>query len=374
MSELGFGLLRLPLKDKDVPDSYDWDLINEMVDLFMEMGGSYFDTCYTYLDGFSEMAVKRCVAERKPRASFKLAEKIPGYECKSYEDCQKFFDIECERCGVDFFDVLMLHWLNRENYAIAEKQDQFRFLREMKKEGKARLIGFSYHDDAELLDRILTEHPEVDVVQIQLNYLDWDTIGIESGKCYDVCVSHGKKVYVMEPVKGGILAELPEEAEKLLRNEHPDRHPAQWAIKFAGSLPEVDVVLSGMNSIGQIRSNMSREAGMTLGEELTDREKELLRRVSRIIHEDTKVQCTGCGYCRPHCPQKIYIPQMFRMYNEIYAHPEEDWKIKPLYEKMTAEGRAAHNCVDCGMCRDHCPQNIDIPGHMKEIDKLFSGR
>ncbi len=364
MSELGFGLLRLPLKDKNVPDSYDWELINEMVDLFMEKGGSYFDTCYTYLDGYSEMAVKKCIAERKPRDSFRLAEKIPGYECETYEDCQKFFDTECERCGTDYFDVLMLHWLNRENYAIAKEQDQFRFLREKKAEGSAGLIGFSYHDDAELLEEILTEHPEVDVVQIQLNYLDWDTVGIESGKCYDVCVSHGKRVYVMEPVKGGILAELPDKAEGLLREAHPNWHPAQWAIKFAQSLPGVDVILSGMNDPEQIISNM--EDG-----QLTQDDIKLLEKVSRVIHDDTKVQCTGCGYCEPHCARGIRIPEMFRMYNEISRHPEEDWKIKPLYEKRADEGRAAANCTGCGACEDHCPQNIKISKHMKDIDKLF---
>ena len=365
MNKLGFGLLRIPEKDKNVPGSYDWELMDQLVDLFMDMGGTYFDTCYTYLDGASEEAVKRCIAGRKPRDSFRLAEKIPGYECKKYEDCQKFFDIECERCGVDYFDVLMLHWLNRENYAIAEEQDQFRFLREKKKEGSAGLIGFSYHDDAELLDEILTKHPETDVVQIQLNYLDWDTIGIESGKCYDVCVSHGKKVYVMEPVKGGILADLPEAAESLLRENRPDRHPAQWAISFAQSFPEVDIVLSGMSTIEQVRSNMETPP------ELSEKEKGVLFNVSSMIKEDTKVQCTGCGYCVPHCPSGIRIPDMFRMYNEVSRHPEEDWKIRPRYAKLAGEKVSAADCIGCGSCEEHCPQGIKIPEHMKEIEKIF---
>ena len=365
MSELGFGFLRLPLKDSDKPGSYDWDLFCDMTDLFMDMGGSYFDTCYTYLDGASEEGIRRCVTERKPRKSFRLAEKIPGYECKSYEDCQKFFDKECERCGTDYFDVLMLHWLNRENYAIAEAQDQFRFLEEKKKDGGAVLTGFSYHDDAELLDEILTAHPEVDVVQIQLNYLDWDTIGIESGKCYDVCVSHGKRVYVMEPVKGGILADIPEDAQKILRSQHPDWHPAQWAVSFARSLPQVDVVLSGMSDLPQVRSNMEA------AEALTSQEKKILMQAAGIIKSDVKVQCTACGYCRPHCARDIYIPEMFRMYNEISRHPEEDWKLKPLYEKRADMGKSASDCAGCRACEEHCPQGIKISEHMKEIEEKF---
>lgn len=287
VSELGFGFLRLPLKDSDKPGSYDWDLLCDMTDLFMDMGGSYFDTCYTYLDGASEEGIRRCVTERKPRNSFRLAEKIPGYECKSYEDCQKFFDKECERCGTDYFDVLMLHWLNRENYAIAEAQDQFRFLEEKKKDGGAVLTGFSYHDDAELLDEILTAHPEV------------------------------------------------------------------------------DVVLSGMSDLAQVRSNMEA------AEALTSQEKKILMQAAGIIKSDVKVQCTACGYCRPHCARDIYIPEMFRMYNEISRHPEEDWKLKPLYDKLADMGKSASDCAGCRACEEHCPQGIKISEHMKEIEEKF---
>ena len=252
MNKLGFGFLRLP----KTGDEYDWNTLCRMTDLFINGGGYYFDTCYTYLNGNSELGIKKCVVERYPRNQFQIAEKLPGYQCKSYEDAQRFFDEELERCGVKYFDVFMLHWLNGKNYEIAEKYDQFRFLREKKAEGSAKRIGFSYHDSAALLDKILTEHPEVDVVQLQINYLDWDTAGIESGKCYETCVRHGKKVIVMEPVKGGTLAVLPEAAEQHLRSVHLDWSPADWALRFVQSLPEVEVCLSGMNTLEQVEENL----------------------------------------------------------------------------------------------------------------------
>ena len=245
INKLGFGFLRLPKKDGEL----DWQTICSMVDVFMDGGGVFFDTCYTYLNGLSEAAIRKCVVERKHRDSFQLCDKLPGYLFKSYEDCQKYFDEELSRCGVEWFDILMLHWLNDENYAIAEKYDEFRFLREKKAEGKVKRIGFSYHGDAALLDRILTAHPEVDVVLMQLNYLDWESEGIQSRKCYETCLRHGKSVMVMEPVKGGTLAKLPEDAEAKLRAVHPNWTPSDWALRFVQSLPGVEIALSGMGTV-----------------------------------------------------------------------------------------------------------------------------
>ena len=295
MNKLGFGFLRLPQKD----GAFDWDLICRMTDRYMESGGNYFDTCYTYLNGMSEEAVRRCVAARKPRESFRLAEKIPGYMCRSHEDCQKYFDEELRRCGVDRFDVLMLHWLNGKNYETAEKYREFEFLAEKKRQGLAGRTGFSCHDSAALLDEILRSHPEVDVVQLQINYLDWESAGIESRKCYETCVRHGKAVIVMEPVKGGTLARIPEEAERLLRSVRPDLTPADWALRFVQSLPAVEVCLSGMNSMDQIAANTADLAP------LTEAETAALMRAVPIINGRTAIPCTGCSYCVPHCPKKL---------------------------------------------------------------------
>ena len=357
INKLGFGFLRLPQRGGE----FDWDTVCDMVDAFMDGGGSFFDTCYTYLDGMSEYGIRKCVVERKPRERFQLCDKLPGYLFQSYGDCQKYFDIERERCGVEWFDVLMLHWLNDENYAKAEQYDEFRFLREKKAEGLAKRIGFSYHGDAALLDRILTAHPEVDVVLMQLNYLDWESEGIQSRKCYETCLRHGKSVMVMEPVKGGTLAALPEEAEAKLRAVHPDWTPADWALRFAQSLPGVETVLSGMGTVEQVKANIRPF------EPLTGEETALLAEVAEIIRGKTAIGCTGCGYCVSHCPKQIPIPRYIKLYNEITRDPGDDWKIIPTYHQLTLSAGKASHCIGCRSCERHCPQKLTISEHMKTI-------
>lgn len=221
MNKTGFGFLRLPRLSPEENAGIDYGLLNSMVDAFLSLGGDYFDTAYTYLGGASEEAIRRAVVQRHPRASFRIADKLPGWKVTSHEDCQRYFDEQLARCGVDYFDVYLIHWLNAANYQICEEYDEFAFLRRVKQDGKARKIGFSYHDSPELLDRILAEHPETDYVQLQINYLDWDSVSIQSRECYETAVRHEKKVIVMEPVKGGSLATLPAEAAKLLKQMHP---------------------------------------------------------------------------------------------------------------------------------------------------------
>ncbi len=361
INKLGFGFLRLPKKNGE----FDWDTVCQMVDVFMAGGGRFFDTCYTYLNGMSEYGIRKCVAERKARHSFQLCEKLPGYLFQSYDDCQKYFDAELERCGVEWFDILMLHWLNDENYLKAEMYDEFRFLRERKAEGRAKRIGFSYHGDAALLDKILTAHPEVDVVLMQLNYLDWESEGIQSRKCYETCLRHGRSVIVMEPVKGGTLASIPEEAEAILRAVHPDWTPAQWALRFVQSLPGVEVCLSGMRAVEQVQANICPF------EPLSRDEVTLLQHVAEIIRGKTAIDCTGCGYCVPHCPREIPIPRYVKLYNEISRYPEDDWKIIPAYHQITLSGAKASDCIGCMACQKHCPQKLDIPEHMKTIAHQF---
>lgn len=363
INKLGFGFLRLPKKE----DEFDWDAACAMVDAFMAEGGTFFDTCYTYLDGMSEFGIKQCVSQRKSRECFQLCDKLPGYLCKSYEDCQKYFDIQLERCGVEWFDVLMLHWLDDKHYAIAEKYDQFRFLREKKTEGKAKRIGFSYHGNATLLDQILTAHPEVDVVLIQLNYLDWESEGIQSRACYETCLKHKKSIIVMEPVKGGTLATLPEEAETLLRSCHPDWTPADWALRFVQSLPGVEICLSGMGAVSQVEANIKPFAL------LSKEEVAILMQARDIIERKTAIACTGCQYCVPHCPKKIPIPQYIKMYNEIYRYPGDDWKIVPIYNRTALSSGKASECIGCRSCEKHCPQRLTISEHMRTIAQRFEG-
>lgn len=361
MNKLGFGLLRLPKTEQPAPDHFDWPLLKQMTDACLAAGHTYFDTAYTYLDGWSEQAVRRLLVERHPRSAFRVADKLPIFQCESYDDCRRIFDEQLARCGVEYFDCYLLHAMNARNYAIAEKTEQFRFLRELKAAGLARRIGFSYHDSASLLDKILTEHPEVELVQLQINYLDWESEGVQSRRCYDVCVKHGKPVIVMEPVKGGTLANLPAEAEKILRALHPDWSSAAWALRFASSLPQVEVVLSGMNAMAQLTDNLTDFDPLTV-EELAALEKAVA-----IINAKTAVPCTGCRYCETHCPQDLPIPDFFKMFNELSRYPDDKWKIKPSYRQAAIGRGKASDCIACGACAEACPQKLDIPNYMRGV-------
>ncbi len=368
MNKIGFGFLRLPLADPNVPNTYDWPLISRMVDTFLEKGGRYFDTCYAYLDGYSEYGIRECLVKRYPRDSFELANKLPSYDCTCYEDCRKYFNEQLERCGVDYFDVYLLHRLNKRNYDTAEACGEFRFMQEIKKEGRTRLTGFSYHDSASLLDEILDKHPEIDIVQLQINYLDWDSAGVESRKCYEVCIKHGKTIMVMEPIKGGTLSVLPKEAEAYLRSIHPDWSPSSWALRFVQSLEKVEVCLSGMNTMEQMIENMRPI------ESITESERQALWHIRDIINSQTAVPCTGCRYCVKYCPMNIRIPDYFSMYNEISRYPEEGWKIRPTYVQASKGYGKPSDCIGCGACSIECPQKIDIPKYMKDVANTFDAQ
>jgi len=365
MNKTGFGFLRLPRLDPNDPHSVDDPLLNAMVDRFLVLGGRYFDTAYTYLGGTSEEAIRSALVLRHPRDSFILADKLPGYKVKSYDQCRRYFDESCRRCGVDYFDVFLLHWLNDRNYAIAQAQEEFCFLQELKDQGLARKIGFSYHDGPELLHRILTEHPEVDYVQLQINYLDWDSVALQARQCYEVAEAHGKRIIIMEPVKGGSLAALPQEAEALLRRFDPAASMASWAVRFATDLPQVDVVLSGMNTMAQIEDNLQSL------KPLTNPEREALAEAARIIRSQTAVPCTGCGYCLPHCPVSMPIPRYFALYNDYARSPGDDWKMQHAYDALARTGVKASACLQCRRCEANCPQQLPITEHLQAAARAF---
>ncbi len=358
MSKLGFGFLRLPEADGAI----DLDTVMKMTDAFIAAGGAYFDTAYTYLDGRSEDTIREALVKRYPRNAYQLATKLPGYDAESYDDCFRYFEASAQRCGVDYFDVYMLHWLTEEHYRIAQERGEFEFLRELKRIGKAKRIGFSFHDTAELLDRILTEHPEVDCVLLQINYLDWDSPAIQSRLCYETALRHGKTVLVMEPVKGGRLAKVPEEAEAILRQIDPEATPADLAIRFVKGLENVEIVLSGMNTMEQMRKNLLPQPP------LSSRELALLFQAAKVIREATAVGCTGCGYCLNHCPQSIPISDCFRLYNEYAVYPRHQWKILPAYKKLPVK---ASCCIGCGSCEYHCPQKLPIPQYLMDVAKAL---
>ena len=365
MNKTGFGFLRLPRLNPDDEKSVDIQALCFLVDRFLEKGGSYFDTAYTYLGGASEEALKKALVERYPRERFRIADKLPGYAARSKEDNHHFFEESLKRCGVDYFDVYLLHGINAENYETAQQLDQFAFLQHLKETGKVKKTGFSYHDTAELLDQILTEHPEIEYVQLQINYLDWDSQSVQSRKCYEAAVRHHKAVLVMEPVKGGSLANLPSEAEQLLKQTHCDDSPARWAIRFASDLEAVEVVLSGMNAMHQIEDNMASFHSLN-GEEIA-----ALQQAARIIRDNTAIGCTGCGYCTDGCPVGMPIPQYFSLYNEYKRHPAELWKTQTIYTSVSNAKVPASACIRCGQCESRCPQKISVINWLHEVDSVL---
>lgn len=362
MNKLGFGFLRLPQIESE---GINWPLLEAMADEFLSSGGTYFDTAYTYLDGMSEAAIKRVVAARHPRSSFQIADKLPGWKVKCRADCERYFQEQCERCGVEFFDVYLLHWLNQANYAIAEQHDEFGFLNRLKAEGRIGKTGFSYHGDAATLEKILQAHPDVDIVQLQINYLDWDDPAMEAHKCYDVAARYGKEIVVMEPVKGGTLADLPKEAVQLLRDAAPNESTASWALRFAQSLGQVSVVLSGMNTMEQIQDNMRDMVPLSL------EESALLEQVGAIIAKSTAIPCTGCRYCVKGCPKRVAIPDYFRIYNGYSRFPVEGWKMEPVYAAIAQTNGKASDCIHCRACERNCPQQIPITQWLEKVAKAL---
>lgn len=362
MSEIGFGFLRLPQKEDG---AIDYDAVNDLVDMFVSLGGRYFDTAYTYHGGFSEEAVRRCLAERWPRDSYVLSDKLPGYMMKDYKECRACAEDQLRRCGVEYFDIYMLHGINKENYENALRHGEFRLLRELKNEGLAKSIGFSFHDTPILLDRVLSEQPDVDVVLLQINYLDWDSEVIRASECYETARKHKKRIMIMEPVKGGTLAELPEEAEKILRAMRPGDSAARWALRFAAGLEGVEAVLSGMNSIEQIEDNL-RPMELLEGEE-----REALARCAEIVRADTAIACTSCRYCERGCPKNIPISQYFRLYNELRRKADDDWKVQPVYDAIAADSARASECIDCRACQEVCPQRLPIAKYMRDVAAAF---
>ena len=367
MNKLGFGFLRIPTTGEDGKD-IDLELLNAMVDVFLSRGKTYFDTAYNYLDGKSEWAIRESVVKRYPRDHFMIADKLPGYLVTSPEDCSRYFEEQLERCGVDFFDVYLLHGLNAKYYEIAERYQQFAFLQELKAAGKVKKIGFSYHDLPELLDEILTRHPEMDYVQLQINYVDWDSESIQAKRCYEVAVKHGKKVIVMEPVKGGTLVNLPEDARSLLQKLSPEASPASFAIRFATSLPEVEIVLSGMNRMEQLLDNLQETAPLSAEELLA------LQKVADIICRSTAVPCTACGYCVKDCPQHICIPQYFVLYNDYSRTPKDKWKITPAYRQLTLQHGRAAECIGCRKCEQRCPQKLPVTTYLAQVSSVFDAK
>ena len=359
--KFGFGFLRLPHGED--PNDVDLEQTMEMVDLYLQRGFRYFDTAYIYQGGKNEEYLRKALVERYPRDAFQIATKLPCSALRNGKTAEEIFDEQLKKCGVDFFDVYLLHGLDGEDAAFAEEKGCFDFLKMLKETGKARSIGFSYHDTADILDGILSRHPEVDVVQIQLNYLDWENDIIQSRRCWEVCRKYGKAIIVMEPVKGGTLAQIPPEAEQLFAGEPP----AHRAIRFAASQDGVSLVLSGMSTLKQVDENTAFMSGF---HPLTEEEKQVLENAADIIRNAVAIPCTGCSYCTEGCPSQIPIPRYFTLYNE---HKRDGWQVnaKERYRKMAENSAPAKECISCGLCQKSCPQKLPIPEWMKRVSEAF---
>lgn len=370
MKKLGFGMMRLPEITEGETKRVDLEAVCRMVDLFLERGFTYFDTAYFYHDRKSEIVVREALVKRHPRESFVLADKLPVSFLKS-ENLKKedVFEEQCSKCGVMYFDYYLLHNLNTEHYEIAERHDCFAFVSRLKAEGRVGKIGFSFHDTAEVLDRILTAHPEVDFVQLQLNYLDWESESVQSRLCYETCQKYGKPVIVMEPVRGGRLANLPARAEKLLKGARPEMSVASWAIRFAASRENVFMVLSGMSNMEQLTDNLSY---MNDPEPMTQEEIKMLEETVRIIREDVAVSCTGCRYCVEGCPKQIAIPEYFALYNAAMQERDGDHaEQRAAYAELTGDFGKASDCIRCRACEKSCPQRIRIVEALKNVAQVF---
>lgn len=358
----GFGCMRLPMNG----DQVDIAETTRMVDEFLAQGFNYFDTAHGYIDGKSELALKECLTSRYPREAYSLTDKLTDSYFKTEADIRPFFESQLEACGVDYFDFYLMHAQNADNFKKFKACRAYETAFALKAEGRIRHVGLSFHDRAEVLDQILTEYPQIEVVQIQFNYLDYDDIAVQSRKCYEVCRKHGKPVLVMEPVKGGSLVNLPEEAKKVLDDLHGGS-PASYAIRFAAGFPGMMMVLSGMSNMEQMKDNLSY---MRDFKPLNETELAAVNKVQEIFHKMNMIPCTACRYCVEGCPKQISIPDLFAIMNIKQLH--HDWNADYYYEEVhTAPGRRASDCLKCGKCEKICPQHLPIRKLLEEVAKEF---
>ena len=358
----GFGCMRLPMNGKEV----DYEETCKMVDAFLANGFNYFDTAHGYLDGQSEIALKKCLTSRYPREAYILTNKLSSHYIAKNEDIRPFFQTQLEACGVDYFDFYLMHAQNRESFEKYKSIRAYETALALKEEGKIRHFGISFHDKAAVLDRILTEYPQIEAVQIQFNYVDYEDASVESRKCYEVCRKHGKPVIVMEPVKGGSLVNLPADAQKVFGNLHGGSN-ASYAIRFAASFPGVRMVLSGMSSLAMMEQNC---AFMKDFQPLNDQEQMAIAQVCAIFRGQGLIPCTGCRYCTEVCPQGIPIPDLFACMNARKQF--QNWNSDYYYHSVhTQNGVTASSCVKCGQCEDICPQHLHIRDLLVDVAREF---
>lgn len=371
MAQLGFGMMRLPLLDENDQTNIDVEQVTKMVDTYMESGFNHFDTAFVYHEGVGESTFKKTVVDRYPRDSFKIATKLPLFVITEESQLEPIFAQQLENCGVDYFDYFMLHNVSGLTENAWKNVDLYSFIEKKKQEGKIKHIGISTHGDAEFLEEILFDHPELEFVLLQINYLDWEDEGLQSKKCWEVARKYNKKIMIMEPYKGGFLADVPEEAEKVMKDYNPDKSVVSWAMRFVANLEDVDVVLTGASTLDQLENNIWEFKN---ADPLDDDEIEILRDVSEIINNNITVDCTKCRYCVDACTEDIDIAKVFDLYNKHKILETDEWtpfgNAYLNYSKLPDVGIAS-DCIECEACMDECPQGINIPDVLKDVAKTF---
>ena len=367
-SKFGFGCMRLPQTDENDPTKIDQELFNEMVDIYMEKGFNYFDTSYAYHNGMSEIAMKKAIVDRYPRESYRICDKMPTWALTCEEDNDKFVNEMLERLGIDYFDVFFIHNINTPWLKNAKNANTFEYVKKMKEDGIAKEIGISFHDTSDLLKEVLDEYGDMlDIVQLELNYLDWEDPSIEAHKCYDLCVEHNLDVYVMEPLKGGVIVNPSDEIKNDFNEFNPDKSIASFAIRFCASLEHVKIVLSGMSKMEDLIDNCDTYENF---EVLSDEEHAFLEKMAQKVVDNLAVPCSECGYCIDACPEMIPIPEYFNLYNRSKNQPESN--IYRLYfDKLGDEKVGADECTYCGTCLDYCTQKIDISEKLEKVIEHF---
>ena len=363
IDKLGFGLMRLPM----LGDKVDTEQTSRMVDLFLSNGFTYFDTAYGYIDGKSEEAAKTCIVDRYPRERFQLATKLPAWAVSTAEEAKDMLATSLRRTGAGYFDFYLLHSLGDNRTQVFEDYGIWDFVMDQKAKGVLKHVGFSLHDTAEALDKILTKHPEAEFVQLQINYHDWESESVQSRKCYEVARKHNKPVIIMEPVKGGSLAKLPDPAAGFLHAVAPEASMSSWAMRYAASLDNVITVLSGMSSIEQMEDNIKTMKAFT---PITDAERAVLDSVNLALAKLPRVPCTDCHYCVKGCPVGIDIPGVLTAINTIKLYNNQTG-AQGHYKWVTREGGTTSQCIACGQCETVCPQHIGIIAELQQAASIF---
>jgi len=365
MPKLGFGAMRLPYKGSE--SNIDIGQVKKMVDLFIESGFKYFDTAYVYHNGKSELALKEALVTRHPRGSYWIATKMPMWSVRSAQDLRRIFNEQLNKLGVDYIDYYLLHSMGSGSENTAVRLKAYEFCEQLKREGRIRFAGFSFHDSADVLEGILKNHPEMDFVQLQINYMDVK-MG-SSGRFYDLARQYNKPVIVMEPVKGGTLANLDKPAEAVLKSARPGDSMASWALRYCASLPGVYTTLSGMSDIAQVEDNIKTFINF---EPLTKAEEEIIDRSMNASAQSSTIPCTACKYCVDHCPNGIAIPSVFAAYNSL-KRTGNKFAANSEYRAIS-DGHRAGDCTACGECVSYCPQGIQIPEEMANVEAVFGGK